>query len=44
MRRIKYIDQETQIIYTFLTNDFRSDALTIAKLYKHRWQVELFFR
>ena len=27
----------------FLTNNFALDALTIAKLYKCRWQVELFF-
>jgi len=28
----------------FLTNNFAQDALTIAKLYKCRWQVELFFK
>jgi len=28
----------------FLTNNFALDALTIAKLYKCRWQVELFFK
>jgi len=28
----------------FLTNNFALDALTIAKLYKSRWQVELFFK
>ena len=28
----------------FLTNNFALDALTIAKLYKYRWQVELFFK
>jgi hypothetical protein len=44
MRRIKYRDEETKIVYTFLTNDFNVTALTIAILYKNRWQVELFFR
>ncbi len=44
MRRIKYRDEETNIVYVFLTNDFNSTALTIAILYKNRWQVELFFK
>jgi hypothetical protein len=44
IRRIKYRDKETNIVYIFLTNDFNCTALTIAVLYKHRWQVELFFR
>ena len=29
---------------SFLTNNFSLSALTIAKLYKQRWQVELFFK
>ncbi|MCB9814823.1 IS4 family transposase [Candidatus Nomurabacteria bacterium] len=44
MRRIKYRDAETNIAYVFVTNDFNSDALVIAVLYKYRWQVELFFK
>ena len=28
----------------FLTNNFRLPALTIAQIYKQRWQVELFFK
>jgi len=44
MRRIKYRDANTNKVYIFLTNDFNSPALTIAILYKNRWQVELFFR
>jgi len=44
MRRIKYRDSETGIVYVFLTNDFNTDALTITMLYKHRWQIEIFFR
>lgn len=44
IRRIKYRDRGTDIVYVFITNDFNSDALVIAMLYKYRWQVELFFK
>lgn len=44
LRRIKYVDPDTNNSYVFLTNDFNTNALTIALLYKHRWQIELFFR
>jgi hypothetical protein len=44
LRRIKYYDQETDNLFVFLTNNFRLAALTITKLYKCRWQVELFFK
>lgn len=44
MRRIKYIDADTGKRFVFLTNNFALSALTIAKLYKCRWQVELFFK
>ncbi len=44
LRRIKYIDPETGKRLVFLTNNFVLDAMTIAKLYKCRWQVELFFK
>ena len=44
LRRIKYVDPETGKRFVFLTNNFVLDALTIAKLYKCRWQVELFFK
>jgi transposase len=43
-RRIRYIDPETQRCFVFLTNNTRLPALTIADLYRCRWQVELFFR
>jgi IS4 transposase len=44
LRRIKYADPDTCKRLIFLTNNFVLDALTIAQLYKCRWQVELFFK
>ena len=44
LRRIRYVDAETKKRLTFLTNNFALPALTIALVYKCRWQVELFFK
>lgn len=44
LRRISYFDAETNNRLKFLTNNFTLPALTIAQIYKCRWQVELFFR
>ncbi|MCP3688654.1 MAG: IS4 family transposase [Gammaproteobacteria bacterium] len=44
LRRIKFYDAVTDKRFVFLTNNFSLPALTIAKLYRHRWQVELFFK
>jgi len=44
LRRIGYFDSETKTKLVFLTNNFTLPALTIAKLYKCRWQIELFFK
>ena len=44
LRRIKYYDTETKKRFVFLTNNIALPALTIAQLYKCRWQVELFFK
>ncbi len=44
LRRIRYRDHETENVYTFLTNNTILPALTIAELYRCRWQVELFFK
>jgi hypothetical protein len=44
LRRIHYFDAETEKRFYFLTNHFGLDALAIAKLYKARWLVELFFK
>jgi len=44
LRRIHYYDAETKKRFRFLTNNFALPALTIAHIYKSRWQVELFFK
>jgi hypothetical protein len=43
-RRVRYFDDEHQRNLVFLTNNFALPALTISRLYKARWRVELFFR
>jgi hypothetical protein len=44
LRRIKYRDKETGKTYVFLTNNFDQPAIMIARLYKYRWKIELFFK
>ena len=44
LRRVAFYDAEHQRRLVFLTNNFTLPALTIARLYKCRWQVELFFK
>lgn len=44
LRRIRYRDPNTGQTLVFLTNQWQVPALTIATLYRLRWQVELFFR
>jgi len=44
LRRISYFDSETNLKLTFLTNNFSLPAMTIAQLFKCRWQIELFFK
>jgi len=43
-RRVRYFDEEHPHNLVFLTNNFALPALTISRLYKARWRVELFFR
>lgn len=44
LRRIGFIDAKTGKRLRYLTNNFELSPLTIARLYRERWQVELFFR
>lgn len=44
LRRVVFYDTEHRRRLVLLTNDFALPALTIAQLYKCRWQVELFFK
>lgn len=44
LRRVKFRDEKTSKTLVFLTNNFTLPALTIAQLYRSRWQVELFFK
>ena len=44
LRRIGYTDPDTNKTLIFMTNNMTEPALTIAQLYRCRWQVELFFK
>ena len=44
LRRIVFVDPESAKELVFLTNRFDLAATTIGSLYKHRWQIELFFK
>jgi hypothetical protein len=44
LRRISYVAPDNGKRLTFLTNNFQLAAVTIARLYRCRWQVELFFK
>jgi IS4 transposase len=44
LRRIRFYDVEFDRTFVFLTNNFKLKATTVTQLYKHRWQIELFFK
>ncbi len=44
LRRIRYFDEENNRYFIFLTNNLSIPALTVAKLYRLRWRIELFFK
>jgi len=44
IRRIKYFDADINFEFVFMTNNFELSASHIARLYKYRWTIELFFK
>jgi len=44
LRRISWWDAIRERAYEFVTNNFELEAITIAEIYKYRWQIELFFK
>lgn len=44
LRRVSFRDPESGLHLVFLTNRFDLPALTVAAIYKQRWQIELFFK
>jgi hypothetical protein len=44
LRKVRYFDADTGRDFVFLTNHLQIPALTVAKIYRLRWRIELFFR
>jgi hypothetical protein len=44
IRRVKYYDKEIEMEFVFITNNFEISAIDVARLYKYRWNIELFFK
>jgi len=44
LRLVEYYDTEKDLHLVFLSNNFEVSALEIARLYKNRWQIEVFFK
>lgn len=44
LKLIEYEDFSTNTVYRYLSNNSKFEALTIAELYRGRWQIELFFK
>jgi len=44
LRLVEYYDEEKDVTLTFLSNNIDVSALEIAKLYRNRWQIEVFFK
>jgi hypothetical protein len=44
LRMIEYYDDEKDLMLTFISNNFDVSALEVARLYRNRWQIEVFFK
>lgn len=44
LRMVEYYDDDKEILLVFITNNFEVSALEVARLYRNRWQVEVFFK
>ncbi len=44
LRMVEYYDDEKEILLVFITNNFEVSALEVARLYRNRWQIEIFFK
>ena len=44
LRMVEYYDYDKDILLVFLTNNFDVSALEVARLYRNRWQIEVFFK
>ena len=44
LRMVEYYDDEKDMIFFFLTNNFKVSAIEIARLYRNRWKIEVFFK
>lgn len=44
LRLVEYYDSDKEVELAFLTNNFEVSALEVARLYRHRWQIEVFFK
>lgn len=44
LRMVEYYDDEKDMVFVFITNNFEVTALDVARLYRNRWQIEVFFK
>lgn len=44
LRLVEYYDDENEVLLAFVSNNFEVSALEIARLYRNRWQIEVFFK